>query len=89
MIIIDETEPKVRRTGRLKFFDENKSYGFIVNDEDGCDIFVHYDDLSKAGVNKELLKSAKHGNLVRFSFTCMNYIGKYNKSKKAVELELI
>jgi len=89
LIIIDESAPKIRKTGRLKFFDENKSYGFIVMDEDGSDIFVHYDDLSKAGVNKDLLRSAKQGNLVRFSFLCMNYIGKYNKSKKAVELELI
>ena len=58
-------------------------------DEDGSDIFVHYDDLCRAGVSKEILRSAKHGNLVRFSFLCMIYLGKYNKSKKAVELEMI
>jgi cold shock CspA family protein len=39
---------QIRTTGRLKFFDENKNYGFIVSDVDGKDIFVHYDDLSKA-----------------------------------------
>ena len=26
---------------------------------------------------------------IRFSFTCMNYVGKYNKSRKAVDVELI
>jgi hypothetical protein len=40
--------------GRLKFFDENKNYGFLIMENDGSDIFgilflfyllVHYDDL--------------------------------------------
>ena len=78
-----------RKTGRLKFFDEAKNYGFIIMDEDGSDIFVHFDDLAKAGVAKDLLRTAKQGNIIRFSFNCMNYIGKYNKSKKAVDLTLL
>lgn len=45
--------------GSLKFFDENKNYGFIVMDDDNRDIFVHYDDLQKAGITKEFLKSSK------------------------------
>lgn len=89
IIIIDENGPKIRKTGRLKFFDENKNYGFIVTDEDGSDLFVHYDDLVKAGMTKEFMRTAKHGNIIRFSYLCMVYIGKYNKSKKAVELEVI
>jgi len=56
-LILDEN--KVRYTGRLKFFDENKNYGFLIMDEDGSDIFVHYDDLAKAGVSKEFIKTAK------------------------------
>lgn len=52
-------------TGRLKFFDEQKNYGFIVMDEDKSDIFVHLDDFQKAGVSKELLKTAKQGSLIR------------------------
>lgn len=35
----------IRFTGRLKFFDEGKNYGFIVCDHDNTDIFVHADDL--------------------------------------------
>ncbi len=31
-----------RYTGRLKFFDENKNYGFIIMDADGSDIFGIY-----------------------------------------------
>lgn len=75
-----------RYSGRLKFFDENKNYGFLIMDLDGSDIFVHYDDIQKANISKDYLKSAKMGNIIRFSFGCMNYIGKYNKSRKAVEL---
>ena len=28
-----------RYSGRLKFFDENKNYGFLIMDLDGSDIF--------------------------------------------------
>jgi cold shock CspA family protein len=73
-------------TGRLKFFDETKNFGFIIMDEDGSEIFVHYDDLSKANLSKELLRTAKKGNTIRLSFTCLSYIGKHNRSKKAVDL---
>jgi len=86
-IILDEgTE---RYTGRLKFYDDNKKYGFIVMDNDGSDIFVHYDDLIKANINKELLKTARMGNVIRLSFGCMAYLGKYNKSRKATDIELL
>ena len=57
-------------------------------DDDGSDIFVHYDDLMKASISKEFLKHNKQGSL-RFSFCCMQYIGKYNKSRKAVDIELM
>ncbi len=42
-----------------------------------------------ANISKEFLNTAKLGNVIRFSFTCMEYIGKYNKSRKAMDLELI
>ena len=83
---LDETK---RYTGRLKFFDEAKNYGFIVMDEDGSDIFVHYDDLIKANLPKEHLKTAKKGNNINLSFGCLNYIGKHKHSKKAIDIQLI
>lgn len=41
----DHSNHIFRYTGRLKFFDDNKNYGFIVLDVDNTDIFVHADDL--------------------------------------------
>jgi hypothetical protein len=86
-IILNESQE--RYFGRLKFFDDNKKYGFIVMDDDGSDIFVHFDDLIKAGINKDLLRTAKMGNVLRLSFGCMAYIGKYNKSRKAIDIQLL
>jgi len=78
-----------RKTGKLKFFEETKDFGFIVVDEDQSDLFVHYDDLKKAKVNKEVLVQAKYSYTFYFSFLIMSYWGKSGLSKKAVELQLI
>jgi cold shock CspA family protein len=34
-----QNEGMQRFAGRLKFFDENKNYGFLVMENDGSDIF--------------------------------------------------
>lgn len=86
-VILDQTQQ--RFTGRLKFFDEIKGYGFIVKDDDERDIFCHYDDFCKANINIMMLRSVKIGQVLRVSFSCLSYIGRHNKSKKAVDLEFI
>ncbi len=35
----------MNKTGRVKWFDKDKGYGFIVND-DGHDVFVHYTSIT-------------------------------------------
>ena len=75
-----------KETGRLKFFDEDKNYGFLVLDSDGSDIFVHYDDLQQSGITKEFLKKTNQAKYHRFSFTCLTYMGKYKESRKAVNI---
>jgi cold shock CspA family protein len=69
----------MRFAGKLKFFDEGKGYGFIIMDNDGSDIFCHFDDFAKAGIDLGMLKSAKLGRTMRVNFCCLNYIGRHNK----------
>ncbi len=75
--------------GRLKFFNESQNYGFIVSDIDGKDIFFHYDDMKKTNLSKQFLKDAKNKFIVRFLFKVMGYYGKYNMSKKSVDIDLV
>lgn len=63
-----EIPKKNRCSGYLKFFDENKNYGFLVMDSDGSDIFVYADDLIKTGVERDYLRTAKFGNVIRYLF---------------------
>ena len=36
-------------TGKVKFFNQEKSYGFIVPEEKGSDVFLHMTELEKSG----------------------------------------
>jgi CspA family cold shock protein len=38
-----------RMTGVVKWFNENKGYGFIRQDSDGRDVYVHYKDIEGEG----------------------------------------
>ena len=47
-------------TGKVKFFNNEKGYGFITTDE-GKDIFVHY-----TGIASDGFKSLEDGEAVQF-----------------------
>jgi cold shock CspA family protein len=79
----------VRYTGSLKFFDENKGFGFITRDVDVADIFLHSDDLLKANLDLKFAMEIKAGKTLRMSFCVLEYLGKYNRSKKAIDIKLI
>lgn len=51
--------PITMQTGKVKFFNESKGFGFIVNDETGKDIFVH-----ATGLKSEGLKEGDHVSYV-------------------------
>lgn len=75
-------------TGHLKFFDAAQNYGFFVVDKDGTDLFVHYEEFSKAGMTLESISMAKSLGL-KFIFRRMTYYGKYDLSYKAVNIQII
>ncbi|MBF0566696.1 MAG: cold-shock protein [Nitrospirae bacterium] len=48
--------------GKVKWFNSQKGFGFITDDEDGKDIFVHYSSIKSQGY-----KSLDEGQKVSFS----------------------
>jgi CspA family cold shock protein len=48
-------------TGTVKWFNENKGWGFIVPDEGGDDVFVHYSAIKEDG-----FKTLKEGQKVNY-----------------------
>jgi CspA family cold shock protein len=50
----------LRQSGKVKWFNENKGYGFILQDG-GRDIFVHYSEIKEDGY-----RTLSEGELVEF-----------------------
>ena len=51
-------------TGKVKWFNNAKGYGFILADDGGDDLFVHYSSIQMPGY-----KTLKAGQLVTFDTT--------------------
>ncbi|MEN3045203.1 MAG: cold-shock protein [Candidatus Hydrothermales bacterium] len=51
----------MRLTGRVKWFDSKKGYGFIVPDDGSEELFVHYSDIEVEG-----FKTLKQGEAVSY-----------------------
>ena len=47
--------------GTVKWFNESKGFGFIVQDEGGADVFVHYNAIQGSG-----FKTLAEGQKVEF-----------------------
>ena len=51
-------------TGKVKWFNETKGFGFITPDAGGEDLFAHYSQIQGGG-----FKSLQEGQSVRFEVT--------------------
>ena len=66
-------------TGRVKFFNADRGFGFIAPDGGGSDVFVHVSDVEAAG-----MKTLVEGQLVAYEVGT----GRGGRSK-AVNLRLL
>ncbi len=64
-------------TGKVKWFDSKKGYGFILPDEGG-EIFVHY-----TGISAEGFKALTEGQRVEFE------IGDNERGKQAINVIVV
>jgi CspA family cold shock protein len=67
-------------TGKVKWFNTTKGYGFIAPDEGGADVFVHISALEKAG-----LRTLKDGQPVSFDL----FTDKRRNKTSAVEIKVL
>ena len=58
-------------TGKVKWFNETKGYGFIAPDNGGKDVFVHISAVERAG-----LRSLREDQAVSFEVTSDRKTGK-------------
>ena len=67
-----------RTSGRVKWFNEKKGFGFIIMNESDEDIFVHYKDIQGEG-----FKTLRENDAVSF------VIDKGPKGLKAQQVEVV
>lgn len=64
--------------GTVKWFNNTKGYGFVIDDKGGDDLFVHYSYINSTGY-----KTLKAGQIVRFE------IQEAPNGRHAIQVELI
>jgi hypothetical protein len=97
---VDTPYPKIekRASGFLKFFHDQKDYGFMICDETGNDIFFHFEDMKDTSLTRQQLIFGSHRSTnrvenqpcfeIHLSFEKHLYEGRYGQSFKAVKIQL-
>ena len=65
-------------TGKVKWFDAKKGYGFVEVDDGGGDIFVHF-----SSINGDGFKTLEEGQKVTFD------VGEGKKGKQALNISKV
>ena len=76
-----------KTTGRLKFFNEAKEYGFIVM-EDKTEVFVHKADLLRHNIDTCSLAYYRQYYDIVMEFNVQEYKGREKVNRKAVDLAI-
>ena len=63
-------------TGKVKFFNESKGFGFITQDDGGADVFAHYSEIKGDG-----FKTLAEGDVVTYE------VVEGDKGPKAINIE--
>ena len=72
-----QTQQSVNLTGKIKFYNSNKGYGFVINDEDAKEYFLHATGIDKG------IKQLKPDDVISFELT------QTDKGLKAINVQLI
>ena len=85
-VILDESVEFYK--GNVKYFDSLKEFGFLTAENEVKEIFFHYHDVCDERLSKEVLSLCKVGIVICVKFRIMNYMGKYQRSRKGVQVRI-
>ena len=76
--------------GIVKFYNSDKKFGFITNEETNSEIFFHYGDFqNKSPILESNLILCRKGKIMKVEFVCLTYYTKLQQKTKAIQIHYI